>query len=93
MGGTSKLKGKGARQRYYAQTYSSEEVAAWHDWPCFHFDELFGCLDEMKMTGHKVMGIYLVDEKQYFSDGSFDIEHLTGHIFPNFELLSQRAIK
>jgi hypothetical protein len=70
-----KIKGKGARQRYYASDYSSEEVAAWHDWPWFHFDEVFGCLDDMKMTKHKVMGIYLADEKQYFSDGDFDIEH------------------
>ena len=51
------------------------EIGGWHDWMWFHFDEMFGCIDEVRMSKHKVMGFYLVNEKQYFSVGNFDIEH------------------
>jgi hypothetical protein len=41
----------------------------------FHFDEMFGCVDEMKYSKFKLMSLYLNDEKQYTQDGNFNIEH------------------
>ena len=70
-----KVRGKGGRQRYYALNYSSEEVGGWHDWMWVHFDEAHGCVEEMKVSKYKVMSLYLNDEKLYFPNGSFDIEH------------------
>ena len=70
-----RISGKGGRQRYYAKDYCSDEVGGWHDWTWFHFDELFGCLDEMKRSKHKVMSLHLIDENHFLPDGSFDIEH------------------
>jgi len=74
-GRTVRIKGKGARQRYYAADYCSEEVGGWHDWTWFHFDELFGCLEEMKRTKYKVMSLYLLDGERYLPDGRFNVEH------------------
>ena len=70
-----RIHGKGGRQRYYAKDYCSDEVGGWHDWTWFHFDEVFGCLDEMKRSKHKVMSLHLIDENQFLPDGSFNIEH------------------
>ena len=70
-----RIHGKGGRQRYYAKDYCSDEVGGWHDWTWFHFDEVFGCLDELKLSKYKEMSLYLVDKKQYFQAGSFNIEH------------------
>ncbi len=41
----------------------------------FHFDEMFGSLDEMKDSKHKDISLYLIDEKQYVPAGEFNIEH------------------
>lgn len=74
-GKTISLKGIGARQRYYARNYSQDEVGAWHDWHWFHFDEMHGCVNEMKASNYKCMSLYLQKEALYFPNGSFDIEH------------------
>lgn len=70
-----KIKGKGVRQRCLLVEMCNAEIGGWHDWMWFHFDELFGCLDELKLSKFKVMSIYLVDENQYLAQGSFNIEH------------------
>lgn len=78
------VEGKGARQRYYAENYSSVEAAGWHDWMWFHFDEMFGALDEMKTSKHKMMGLYVIDEKLYFTEGSFDVQHHDWAYLPGY---------
>lgn len=70
-----RVKGAGGRQRYYALNYSQDEVGGWHDWNWFHFDEMHGCLEEMKTTNYKVMSLYMHDKELYFPNGKFDIEH------------------
>ncbi len=69
------IKGAAVRERYYAVDTCPAEVGGWHDWMWFHFDEMFGCLDEMKVSKHKVVSLYLLDEKRYLPDGNFNIEH------------------
>lgn len=69
------IRGAGQRERYYAVDACPAEVGAWHDWMWFHFDELSGNLDEMKLSKHKDMALYLNEEKQYFPTGEFQIEH------------------
>jgi hypothetical protein len=69
------VKGAGQRERYIAVDACPAEVGAWHDWMWFHFDELFGSLDEMKDTKHKDVALYLVDEERYLPAGEFNVEH------------------
>ncbi len=69
------IKGAGVRERHYAIGESAQEEGAWMEWLWFHFDEVFGSLDELKASGNKEVSIYLVDEKQYFQAGNFNIEH------------------
>ena len=70
-----RVKGAGQRERYIAVDACPAEVGAWHDWMWFHFDEMFGSLDEMKDTKHKDVALYLVDEQHYLPAGDFTIEH------------------
>ena len=70
-----RVKGAGVRENYYAVDTCPVEVGGWHDWIWFHFDEMSGSFNEMKLTKHKDMSLYLIDEKQYFQTGSFNIEH------------------
>ena len=74
-GKTVKVNGAGGRQRYYALNYSQEEVGGWHDWNWFHFDEMHGCVEQMKASNYKVMSLYMRDDDAYFPNGGFDIEH------------------
>ena len=69
------IRGAGQRERYIAVDACPAEVGAWHDWMWFHFDEISGNLDEMKISKHKDMALYLVDEKQYIPLGEFEIDH------------------
>ena len=69
------ISGAGQRERYYSVDACPAEVGAWHDWMWFHFDEMSGNLDEMKISKHKDMSLYLVDEKNYIPAGDFQIEH------------------
>jgi hypothetical protein len=67
--------GKGARERTDMPDSCPAEVGGWHDWVWFHFDEIFGTLDEMKFTQIKEGSFYLVDEQKYASYRTFEIEH------------------
>ncbi|WP_105972516.1 hypothetical protein [Streptomyces geranii] len=69
------IRGAGQRERYYAVDACPAEVGAWHDWLWFHFDELSGNLDEMKLSRHKDMALYLNEEKRYVQAGDFRIDH------------------
>jgi hypothetical protein len=69
------IRGAGQRERYYAVDACPAEVGGWHDWMWFHFDEVSGNLDEMKISRHKDMSLYLTDEKQHFPAGDFRIQH------------------
>lgn len=69
------IKGAGVRERYYAIDTCPAEVGGWHDWLWFHFDELSGSLDEMKVSQNKDGSFYLTDEKQYVPTSEFDITH------------------
>ncbi|GAA5011792.1 hypothetical protein GCM10023206_20190 [Acinetobacter puyangensis] len=68
------FKGKGIRERYIAVDSSAAEIGGWEDWGWFHFDEVFGSLYEMRL-GNKDFSINLVEENQYYSTGTFKIEH------------------
>lgn len=68
------IKGAGIRERYIAVDSSAAEIGGWEDWMWFHFDEVFGSMYEMKM-GMKDMALNLVEEKEYFPVGNFNIEH------------------
>jgi hypothetical protein len=74
-GRTLTFKGAAVRERYYAVDTCPAEVGGWHDWLWFHFDEMSGALDEMKISQHKDMALYLIDEEQYIQEGSFEITH------------------
>jgi hypothetical protein len=74
-GRTVGIKGAGVRERYYAIDTCPAEVGGWHDWLWFHFDELSGSFDEMKVSGNKDGSLYLTDEQQYVPTGTFDIGH------------------
>ena len=69
------IRGAGQRERYISVDACPAEVGAWHDWLWFHFDEMSGNLDEMKISKHKDMSLYLNDEKLYFPAGDFRIDH------------------
>ena len=69
------VKGCGARERFYCPDQSNVEAGGWCDDVWFHFDEMFGCLTEFKLSNDKDLALYLVDEKQYFMVGSFEIVH------------------
>lgn len=69
------IRGAGQRERYVGVDACPAEVGAWHDWTWFHFDELSGNLDEMKLSKNKDMSLYLTEEKQYFQVGDFQINH------------------
>ena len=77
------ITGAGVRERYYAVDTCPAEVGAWHDWMWFHFDEMSGALDEMKVSQNKDMSLYLADEKQYFPAGRFDITHCDWAYLPS----------
>jgi hypothetical protein len=72
---TVRFKGAGQRERYISVDACPAEVGAWHDWMWFHFDELFGSLDEMKDSKHKDCSLYLVEEQRYIPTADFNIEH------------------
>lgn len=74
-GKTIKVKGTGGRQRYYARNYSQDEVGGWHDWHWFHFDEMHGCINEMKISNYKCMSMYMHEDGSYYPNGKLDIEH------------------
>jgi hypothetical protein len=74
-GRTVGITGAGVRERYYAIDTCPAEVGGWHDWLWFHFDELSGSLDEMKVSQNKDGSFYLTDEKQYVPTTKFDIRH------------------
>ena len=69
------ISGAGVRERYYAVDTCPAEVGGWHDWLWFHFDELSGSLDEMKISGNKDVSVYFRDEEVYCPAGSFEITH------------------
>lgn len=69
------IKGKGVRQRCLMADTCPGETGGWHDWMWFHFDEMFGCLDELKYSKFKIVSLYLTNEKHNFPSGSFNIEH------------------
>lgn len=50
------------------------EIDGWEDWMWFHFDEIFGCMYDVKL-GSRGMLLNLVKENQYFAGGEFTIEH------------------
>ena len=70
-----RVQGGGGRQRYYSKSYSQDEVGGWHDWHWFTFDEMHGCVHEIKTSNYKCMSLYLHDEALYFPNGSLAIEH------------------
>lgn len=70
-----RVKGKGARERVFQHDSSPSEVASWHEWIWFHFDEAFGTMDETKISKNKDGSLYLIDEKEYLHYRDFDIEH------------------
>jgi hypothetical protein len=70
------IKGAGIRERYIAVDSSAAEIGGWEDWMWFHFDEVYGSMYEMKL-GNKDMSLNILygEGIQYFSEGSFEIEH------------------
>jgi len=70
-----KIKGKGARDRWWALDVDMGEVGGWPDWMWFHFDEVKGEMVEMKLGKCKDLAIYLIDEKKYIPAGVLNIEH------------------
>jgi hypothetical protein len=70
-----RIKGKGARERVYMPDACPAESGGWHEWIWFHFDELFGTMDEMKISKFKDGALNLVDEQKYLQFHAFDIEH------------------
>jgi hypothetical protein len=77
------IKGAGVRERYYAVDTCPAEVGGWHDWLWFHFDEMSGALDEMKISQNKDISLYLTDEKEYFQTGNFEIKHFEWAYLPS----------
>lgn len=70
-----KVKGAGVRERYVAIDTSPAEIGGWEDWMWCHFDEVSASMYEFKYGNHKAMSLYLVEEKEYFPEVEFNIEH------------------
>ena len=72
---TIKIRGKGVRERCWNQDQSMAEMGAYADEIWFHFDELHGVIYDVRLTKQKNMALYLIDDKQYYPTGTFNIEH------------------
>jgi hypothetical protein len=70
-----RVKGKAARERCYMPDSCPSESGGGHEWIWFHFDEVFGTMDIMRLSKFKEGSLYLVDEKKYVPFHTFDIEH------------------
>lgn len=58
-----RIKGSGVRERVYGVSACPAEGGGWHDLIWFHFDEMFGCVDEMKCSKFKLMSQSFLIEK------------------------------
>ena len=74
-GVTVAFKGKGVRERCWIQDQSMAEVGAYGDEIWFHFDEMHGVVYDVRFSKQKNMSLYLVEEGEYYPDGTFTIEH------------------
>ncbi len=72
-----RIKGGGARERWWAVDVCPGEMGGWLEFIWFRFDEMIGELCEFKFSKWRNMALYLKDEKQYFPfpEGNFTYEH------------------